>query len=1150
MTPVRAVSARDRGVAERRRRRRRAPSWWGRSAACRWRCRGHGRGACAHTDPWISTPSRSSGRRRPAATTRGTRSGSASPTEGTETRRPGRRDPRSAARRRPRAGRGDAASPTTRCCAVHDAELLEFLRTAADRWAAGPVRRPRRPGAGGALPVPHAGDDRRAAGPPRGRDPRRRRPVRLRHDDAGRPGHLGGGPRGGRLRRPGRATWWPAGRRLAYALCRPPGPPRDAGAASAARATSTTRRSPPRRCATRGAQTVGIVDIDAHQGNGTAAIFYDRADVLYGSVHVDPARRLVPPRRGVRRRDRRRRGRGRDPQPAAPGGHRRRGVAGRGRRARRVGRRRRLRRTWSSRSASTPPPTTPRARCRSPRTATARPAGCSARPGCPAVAVQEGGYHLPTLGGLVAAYLDGHATALAHPGHVQKLVDVDAGALAHHQVRVAVEQPLERVERVGLEDRVAADAPSLAGYAAPTVPAYEHRRAHVGDRRAGPAGPLHPGVHPGLGLLRRSRSPSGPARRRARGRAAGTWSWGPPGSRSILIDVKVRRSEAGCKDELVNGERPAGERDLQATIDALSSPVRREILWMLWDAELAAGEIAAGVHVTAGTVSSHLAALRRAGLVTVRVDGNFRHYRVDRPAMEAVLPLLASSDDKWHAADDLPERAHATASSSSGSPSTPTSGSTRRRRSRRSRTASATRPGSASRSPSRTAGSAPSSSGATRVRGHYEVVAPPDLIAMRWDFDDDVIPVPGGQVVGYLRFLARADGCRVEVHQCAADAEQAEFLTAAWQMVLGRFKQYADLDRRTPREPRPKHRPTGGRGFRASRPPLLPLTREGPPPREHPPGRRRDAPGARPRGRAAGRLPLRGRAGRGAGRAACSCSGSAPTPTSRRGCSRRPTDLVAIGCFCIGTNQVDLAAAAERGIAVFNAPYSNTRSVVELVIGEIIALARRLPEKTERMHEGVWDKSAKGSHEIRGRTLGIVGYGNIGTQLSNLAEALGLRVIFYDTADRLAHGNARRMPTLDALLAEADVVSLHVDGRPGQRRALRGRPVRDDEAALAVHQRLPRHGRRRRGAAREHRVRPHRRRRARRVPGRAQGAGRPVRVGAPRPRQRDPHPARRRLHPGGAGGDRLVRRRQARGVRRRGQHRAVGEPARPSSRRR
>ena len=142
-------------------------------------------------------------------------------------------------------------------------------------------------------------------------------------------------------------------------------------------------------------------------------------------------------------------------------------------------------------------------------------------------------------------------------------------------------------------------------------------------------------------------------------------------------------------------------------------------------------------------------------------------------------------------------------------------------------------------------------------------------------------------------------------------------------------------------------------------------------------------------------------------------------------------DLLAVGCFCIGTNQVDLAAAADRGVAVFNAPFSNTRSVVELVLGEIIALTRRLVEKTQRMHEGIWDKSARGSHEFRGRTLGIVGYGNIGTQLSNMAEAVGLRVIFYDTADRLAHGNARKVDSLDELLAEADVVTLHVDGRPG-----------------------------------------------------------------------------------------------------------------------
>ena len=141
--------------------------------------------------------------------------------------------------------------------------------------------------------------------------------------------------------------------------------------------------------------------------------------------------------------------------------------------------------------------------------------------------------------------------------------------------------------------------------------------------------------------------------------------------------------------------------------------------------------------------------------------------------------------------------------------------------------------------------------------------------------------------------------------------------------------------------------------------------------------------------------------------------------------------LLAVGCFCIGTNQVDLVDAAARGVAVFNAPFSNTRSVVELVLGELLALARRLPEKTQRMHDGIWDKSAKGSHEVRGRTLGIVGYGNIGTQLSNVAEAIGMRVVFFDTADRLAHGNARRVGSLEELLGEADVVSIHVDGRPG-----------------------------------------------------------------------------------------------------------------------
>ncbi|MDQ1694813.1 MAG: D-3-phosphoglycerate dehydrogenase / 2-oxoglutarate reductase [Frankiaceae bacterium] len=144
-------------------------------------------------------------------------------------------------------------------------------------------------------------------------------------------------------------------------------------------------------------------------------------------------------------------------------------------------------------------------------------------------------------------------------------------------------------------------------------------------------------------------------------------------------------------------------------------------------------------------------------------------------------------------------------------------------------------------------------------------------------------------------------------------------------------------------------------------------------------------------------------------------------------------DLVAVGAFCIGTNQIDLDAAGTRGVAVFNAPFSNTRSVVELALAEIVALTRRLTEKNADMHAGGWDKSAAGAHEIRGRRLGIVGYGNIGAQLSVLAEALGMSVSFFDTADKLALGNARRCETLDELLECSDVVSLHVDGRSTNR---------------------------------------------------------------------------------------------------------------------
>ncbi|MGH3629215.1 MAG: phosphoglycerate dehydrogenase, partial [Sciscionella sp.] len=145
------------------------------------------------------------------------------------------------------------------------------------------------------------------------------------------------------------------------------------------------------------------------------------------------------------------------------------------------------------------------------------------------------------------------------------------------------------------------------------------------------------------------------------------------------------------------------------------------------------------------------------------------------------------------------------------------------------------------------------------------------------------------------------------------------------------------------------------------------------------------------------------------------------------------SNLIGIGAFCIGTRQIDIAGASKRGIAVFNAPFSNTRSVVDLAIAEIIVMTRRLTEKNRLMHDGVWDKSSDGAHEVRGRTLGIVGYGNIGMQLSVLAENLGMRVLFYDTADRLALGNARRCLSLEELLANSDVVTLHVDDRPSNK---------------------------------------------------------------------------------------------------------------------
>jgi D-3-phosphoglycerate dehydrogenase len=140
--------------------------------------------------------------------------------------------------------------------------------------------------------------------------------------------------------------------------------------------------------------------------------------------------------------------------------------------------------------------------------------------------------------------------------------------------------------------------------------------------------------------------------------------------------------------------------------------------------------------------------------------------------------------------------------------------------------------------------------------------------------------------------------------------------------------------------------------------------------------------------------------------------------------------LLAVGAFCIGTNQVDLGFARTHGVPVFNSPFSNTRSVAELTLAEVVALHRRLAEKTSQMHAGVWDKSATGAHEVRGRTLGIVGYGHIGSQVSVLAEAFGMRVIFFDIISKMAIGNARAVKTLSELLKEADVVTLHVPATP------------------------------------------------------------------------------------------------------------------------
>lgn len=161
-----------------------------------------------------------------------------------------------------------------------------------------------------------------------------------------------------------------------------------------------------------------------------------------------------------------------------------------------------------------------------------------------------------------------------------------------------------------------------------------------------------------------------------------------------------------------------------------------------------------------------------------------------------------------------------------------------------------------------------------------------------------------------------------------------------------------------------------------------------------------------------------------------------------RGVIEAADKLLAIGAFCIGVNQVDLAAATEKGVAVFNAPHANTRSVAELIIGLCVMLIRKIADKNAAAHRGEWLKDAKGAYELRGKTIGIIGYGNIGSQVSNMAEALGLHVIYYDIATKLPHGNAKQMRELKELLKRSHIVTLHVPSDPTTRNMINAEAIR------------------------------------------------------------------------------------------------------------
>ena len=248
----------------------------------------------------------------------------------------------------------------------------------------------------------------------------------------------------------------------------------------------------------------------------------------------------------------------------------------------------------------------------------------------------------------------------------------------------------------------------------------------------------------------------------------------------------------------------------QRLFGAVSSPVRREILWLTWADELTVGEIGRHFELSGPTLSSHLAALRDAGLVTMRADGNFRRYRCNQSAVRALVPLLASSDERWIAADEIPERA--LASTEQGLVVTVTVTVPVEPTVAFAAFTDGERYGAWLGVPVHIRGRRfrATMEWGTEVRGVYEVVSPPELVAMRWDFDDDDVPMPGRELVAYLRVHPIAGGSRVEVHQLAADAAQASFLSGAWSMVLGRFREaYAHGTlHAVARPPRSKRRPT------------------------------------------------------------------------------------------------------------------------------------------------------------------------------------------------------------------------------------------------------------------------------------------------------------------------------------------------------